>query len=868
MSNRGNPWRLIVAFLLLTAIGSAAHAADAPRFYRLVEGLTVLVNNPDGKEFTVNLDVRDINLLNAGPREVLYKVYDPDGVPVVREIIPDDGVASTNFLDRIGGWDHELQYFGNLYEKGTVPSFRWSAWSDPARLNSIVTRSFNRVIKGGKKGVYRVVLAGCADHYVTLGFSPDLKYAVSGNPTFIHGHGDMLKKAYVYVPKGTVGIFFAACEPDMPRDRRFKLSAPDGKVLFDGVATGGYVSIVDKDSWSQATIAFEKPGQYDGQLLTVEVSPGKNDFLLKVTLQQTKVGVFADYVGMGSMAVFADDAETANAIKAGTVVVDDQVFWHPFQVRFHNWLKANKLDADDKQKELRKELQALNDGFRLLDTSDGRGSQSWSNWAYAMGYYGFRVFRPGMLLMPRGDVPAEVKAIIKEGLIMAGDRLSYATALERVNGNAFSQINVALWYCMKATGDKMQQERFEVFFDRWQHGGWGAGAGLSKSGDSQEHFAHDMHYGSYLMDNWKDPNEQKVESKNTWVPTGILADAKDEPRFKKIVDRYRNLYSYLYCREVGGAPVDANPWSSRTMAHPHHEASNWEIGDVKWKGDPGPDLTVSVNDGNEWFAARRKNYYMLTFHGDLAPEWMSRCFPGQLGFGAGAICQLTVPGKGPVLTSILNGPYGEGMHPSQWRNFHIHSLVGEKWDGEPMISGIGVHDDAKLVGNTVSSSGEVRNAGVRVARSYTYNPDSIDCEVALSESDYARVLSIWSHDRQWSEVKFVYEMIPFYAPKAGKPVTVTFDGAAAPLAGGKAVTAKTIKIDCGGYGVEVHLERALPVKLGENSTVLVLIAGKDGDAEVAPVNPPAKAPTVGGHPMIGVPANQAKMKYKLMPFGN
>ena len=231
MNNRGFSWRTVVASLFLCLIGSAANAApgdNAGQFFRLYEGLTALVNNPDGKDFTVNLDIRDINLLNAGPREVLYKVYDPEGNPVVREVIPDDGVASGNFLDRVGGWDHELQYFANLYEKGTVPSFRWSAWSDPGRLNSIVKRSFNREIKGGKKGVYRVVLAGCADHYATLSFSPDLKYAVSGNPTFFHGHGDMLKKAYVYVPKGTIGIFLAACEPDMPRDRRFKLSAPDG----------------------------------------------------------------------------------------------------------------------------------------------------------------------------------------------------------------------------------------------------------------------------------------------------------------------------------------------------------------------------------------------------------------------------------------------------------------------------------------------------------------------------------------------------------------------------------------------------------------------------------------------------------------
>lgn len=859
-------WRIIVA-AMLAAWCSAAQAGEA-QFYRLFEGLTALVANPDGKDFTVQLDVRDLNLMNASPREVLYKVYDPDGIPVVREIIPDDGVASTNFLDRIGGWDHELQYFANLYEKGTLPSFRWSAWSDPGRLNSLVKRSFNREIKGGKKGVYRVVLAGCADHYVTLGFSPDLKYAVSGNPTFFHGHGEMLKKSFVYVPKGTSGIFFAASEPDMPRTRKFKLTAPDGKVFFDGAATGGYVSIVDKDSWQQATIKFDKPGQYDGQLLTVEVSPGANDYLLKITLQQDKAEpAFKDYVGMGSMAVFADDAETAKYLKAGTIVVDDKTFWQPFQVRFYQWLKANKLDADDKQKALRKELEAMYDGFRLVEISDGRGSSTWTNWAYAMGYYGFRVFRPGWLMMQRADVPADVKTIIKEGLIMSGDRLSFANALERVNGNAYSQINVALWYSMKATGDKIQQDRFETFFDRWRNGGWGTGGGLSKSGDSREHFAHDMHYGSYIMENWKPDG-------GTWVggagAKGILEDAKDEPRFKQVMDRYYELYSYLYCRTSAGTPVPANPWNSRTAGTAHNFALNWEtVGGVKWKGEPGPDLTVSVNGGDEWFAARRKGYYAVTFHGQLAPEWMSRCFPGQLGFGGGILCQLTVPGKGPVLTSTLNGTigYGEGMHISEWRGYHLHSIVGEKWDGEPFASGISEHDDAKLNGNVVASSGEIRNAGLRVARKYTYNPDSINCEVALSESDYARVLSIWSHERQWSEVKFAYEMIP-YIIDATKPAKITVTDAAGKTADlGKApVTAKSVRIDCGGYGVVVELEKPLPVKLGDNHTVLVLIAGKDGDASV-----PAefkKPKLASGHEFIGVPASLVAAKYRLVPFGN
>lgn len=823
---------LILASLLLIALPRPVRAQAGEQFYRLHEGITAYVLNPDGKDFTVSLDVRDLNLYANGPREVLFKVYDPDGKTVVREVIPDDGCITANLPDRIGGWDHELQAFINHYAKGTAPSIRWSAWSDPKRLKTQVARNFERPIKASTKGIYRIVLAGTPDHYVTLRLSPALTYGISGHATFLHGHGDLLKKSHLYVPRGTSGLFFAIAEPDEPRQRRFKLAAPDGTIIFDGMATGGFFSPSGAD-WDKITAGFAK-GIYDGKLLTLDVSEGSNDFLVKVTFQQPKKGAFGEYVGMGSSAVFAPDAATANAIQGGTIVVDNELYWHPFQVRFHDWLKKNPLAGNAP---LRKELEEIFNGFRLLETSDGRGSASWTNWAYAMGYYGCKVFRPGWVLMRRPDVPSELKDIIKEGLLIAGDRLSFATHIEKVNGNAFAQINVALWYSHRATGDAMQKDRFEIFWQRWTTEGWGPGSGLSRSGDAQEHFAHDMHYGSYLLDNWR-------ATDNTWVkPGGILGDATDDPRFQKVVDRYQELYSYLLCRDGAGS-VAANPWSGRT----HMTASRIDTlgkGQHPWKGAPGPDLTADVNDGHEWFAARRKNYYALTFHGRLSPEWMSNCFEGQLGFGGGILCQLTVPGKGPVLASTLHESYGKGMHPSQWANFHIHSLVGERWDGAPVISSISEHDDARLKGSTVTSSGEIRGAHIKVARSYTFGPAGIDCSVQLAKSDYAQVMSLWTHGRQWSEMRQAYEMIPFMAKGAdGKTATaVTAEGAPLSAAGAKS---QRIRIDRGGFGVDIVLPQPMLVKRGQNDTILIELAAPAGKA---------------------TPAEKIGLKYQLAPFG-
>ncbi len=841
------PWAASAALAMASALfaptPSRAQQTPDSRTYRLYEGITAYVNNPDGRAFSVHLEIRDINLMTQGPREVLFKVYDPDGEPVVREVIPDDGITQGAFGDRVSGWCDELQYYANLYAKGTRPAFRWSVWSDPARLQAISARALDRPIAAGKKGVYRIVLAGANDHYATLKLTPGLSYGVCGHTTWIHGHHDLLKKRFIYIPKDTVGVFFAIAEPDQPATRTFKLSAPDGTVLFEGSATGCYAR-TGGSAYADTTIKFQNPADYEGKQLTLDVSDGTGDYLLKVTLQQPKQGAFAEYVGMGSQAIYCEDPETAQAIRGGTFVEDGLVFWHPFQARFHRWLKEHPLDGTDGEKALRKTLEALFNSFRLLETSDGRGSASWTNWSYAFGYYGCRIWRTSWLLMQRTDVPDDLKAIIREGLIMGGDRLSFAAATECVNGNAFSQINVALWYGHRASGDALQKERFELFWNRWKTGGWGPGVGLSTCGDSQEFFGHDMHYGSYIMDNWKATN-------NTWVKEGgILGDATDDPRFQQVMDRYYELYSYLYCRETNRRAVAANPWSARTHMHPHREATNWEFGPYTWKGEPGPDFTVSVNGGDEWFAARRAGYYAVTFHGRLPPEWMSRTFPGQLGFGGGIICQLTVPGKGPVLVSTQTESYGSGMDPSNWRNMRIHALVGERWDGHPLISAISEHANARLDGNTVTSSGEVRDAHVKVARRFTFQPDRIECSVQLAQSDYASILSVWSWERQWSEVKVAYEMIPFMPkdPSGKKPTTVTLldaAGAAIGPATNTAIEAQSVRVDRGGFGVDIRLEKPMKVQLGGNSTVMIQLVE------------PAGKPT---------PAAQVGLTYTLVPF--
>ena len=855
--------RTILSGTVLATLAAAAGGGEG-QTYRLYEGITVYVNNSAGKDFSLALDVRDLNLYESGPREILFKVYAPDGKVLVREWIPDDGIAARGFLPRLGGWDHEMWYYLLCYSRGSEPMFRWSCFSDPKYLAAMPKRSFVREIQGGGKGVYRILLVGYRDHYVTLKLDPDLPCAVGGHTTWLHGHGDMFRKSFIYVPKGTTGIHFALIEFDPPQTRRFKLSTPDGKPLFDGTAEAGYV---------ERSIPFEKPGQYDDDLLTLEVSSGAGDFMIHGVLQRADP---SSYGGMGSHFVLAPDAKTAKAVRGGSIYHDGKVYWHGFQVRFHDWLKTLKDDdfvvKDDKGAEvplkpvratfanvsryaglpqrpnyfelngphfqppisdsimhdypahknraaLNVALHDLHDGFAQVCTGDHRGQAGWVSLSYSFGTYAFHYWRPAWRVLQQSDAPQEVKEILREALLVGGDRIAAGIGIERCNGNAFAHIPMALKYCSEATQDTIQKEVYKTFLDRFRTEGWGEGCGIGPSGDCQEHFAHDNHYGSYVLASFLAP----------------IADF-DDPDFRAMRDRIRTLYSFIWCR---GA--DANPWSSRT-AHSFAE-EQWRGNDLAWMGDPGPDVTVNVNGGSEWFAARRKGYYIVTYHGRLCPAWLVNGFYGQIGFGGGILCQLTVPGKGVVLYSTLNGYYGQGMELGNWRNFHIHSIVGEMADGRPLVAAVSEHKNAALTGQIVESSGEVRDRPVRVTRRYTFEPDAIVCEASLGESGYTPALTLWSGPRRaaLAMIKEAYEMIPF-APGA----TVTLTGA-----GGKDLGAlapepvkevSVITVTAKGCGVRIELAKPSTVLRGTANTVLVQLTDK---------------PT---------PAPEISVRYRLAPF--
>ena len=810
--------RTIGALCVLVACGmnGSAETVDMSKTHRLYQGVTFYIDNADGKAFDVQLDLRDLNLYGNGPREVLFKVYDPDGQPLVREYIPDDGVESEAYLPAIGGWDHELQYYALCRAHGTKPMISWSAFSDAKRLATQAKRTFTRHIQGGKKGIYRVLLVGDRDHYATLNLSPDLPRGVCGHAMLIHGHTDLFKERYFYVPRGSTGMHVVLGQPDAPAERAFTISTEDGSVLFTGRADGGF---------TQSNLKFND-GEYDDQVLKLTVSEGKTDYIARFQFKRNEKA----YCGVGSPAVLCESVATAKATRGGAIYVADEVFWHPWQVRFEDWMNNNTADAP-----VQAQLDVIRPYFRNIGPSDGRDSAVFCNWAYAMGYYGFKVWRPAWLLSKNDKTPKDVKAIIDEALIMTGDRTSFALDWERVNGNAFAQIPVRLWYGKTATGDRMLTERYNVWFDRWLAEGWGTGAGMSKSGTSQEHFAHDANYGTYILNNWLG----KAGGGGQWVEHGILDDT-DDPRFQQAFDKVLNWLSYVIEAEPR---VHTYAFNSRIHGGPVH-LTKWLKDKGIGKHQPGPDLTVSVNDGDEFFAARRKHYYVVSHHGRITPEWLSETFYGQIGFGGGVLLQVTVPGKGSVINSSPAGSYGKDLYVSNWRNFHIHGIAGVTWNGLPFHAGIGEHHDAKLDGNVLTSSGDIRNRNMMSKRRYEYQPDGIQCHVSLADAGHKAIRALWISDRPYGDVREAYELIPF-VPKA-KPSLLDANGAALGEPGESPVQAKTIVLAREGFGLRIELDQPRNVTLGGNNSVLIeIVNAKDNKPQ---------------------PASAASLDYRIVPY--
>jgi len=320
----------------LTGPGCLARdaAGKAPVYYHLRQGVVFYVANTSGRPFKLQIDLKDINTFCQGAQTALFKVYDPDGKVLHAEDIPDDGITDGGYQQAWAGWDHELWARGAIREIGGEPLFRWDAFSNPQKLDKIRGAVRSVSVKDARKGVYRVQLAGCDDHFVKFSVSGGLKFGVVGHPDFIAGHGEQFATGYLYVPELP---FYAAkkkridvwlIEHAWPRTRKVSIYHGSKPLAMKRIPQGDTVTaLTPGQAIGRASISLD--GIKPGTVLRL-VNEGRGDFLLRIH---------------GIPAILCPDEQTARFIAGGVERLDGgPVVSFPFQKQLWNAVRHLKKD--------------------------------------------------------------------------------------------------------------------------------------------------------------------------------------------------------------------------------------------------------------------------------------------------------------------------------------------------------------------------------------------------------------------------------------------------------------------------------------------------------------------------------------------
>lgn len=313
-----------------------ASAEDAATYYHLRQGVTFYVANPAGISFAISVDIKDINTFCQGAQTLLLKVYDPDGLALYNEDVPDDGIVEGGYQQAWAGWDHELWARGASREIGAEPFFRWETFSSPQKLEKIRSAAKKIAVDAGKKGVYQIQMAGCDDHFVKLELTPNLRFGVLGHPDFIVGHKEQFSESYLCVPERPFyvhspnSIEVWIIEHGYPRTRKLSLYF-EGKALpiEDVVTHVASPVLTPGQALGRGRASLE--GVSPGSVLKLAIG-GRGDFLLRIS---------------GIPAILCPDQQTAEFIAGGIVRATGDGPLTSFAFQRELWEAVRHLQAQD-----------------------------------------------------------------------------------------------------------------------------------------------------------------------------------------------------------------------------------------------------------------------------------------------------------------------------------------------------------------------------------------------------------------------------------------------------------------------------------------------------------------------------------------
>ena len=215
-------------------------------FFRPRDNMTFYFYDQQGGGFDIQVAVRDLNLNLEGERPAYFFLVDPDGKIIDTKLVKDDGITKNEFRYKDGMSDIWLDLRYRAYHRAFSPNGlppgkeRSPKLDDPAKIKpQIVTLN---VPANGKKGVYRLGVSSCYDHFITVTPSRKLLEGIHPGQCALYVHKDQFAKGvYLYLPEKTQAISFATTEEVAPFGA--EMETPFGKV----VSGKGYFNFLKVD---------------------------------------------------------------------------------------------------------------------------------------------------------------------------------------------------------------------------------------------------------------------------------------------------------------------------------------------------------------------------------------------------------------------------------------------------------------------------------------------------------------------------------------------------------------------------------------------------------------------------------------------
>lgn len=230
--------RVIVVMAMLVLCGVPADARESwlgpEALWRCRETLVFHLYDDRGDGFSLDVDLRDMNIYQQGERPVLLWVTGPGGNTLVRQVVEDDGNVDGGgaFCDGISDVYLDFRYrewHRANSPRGVPPGKKRSPYL--RRPQELEARRVPLQVPPLGKGLYRLVIVAGWDHWVAVTPSRRLRVGVHSGPGPMPVHGERLEEAYLYVPATTKELGIVLTEEEAPYNWRLQVEDDEGRQL-------------------------------------------------------------------------------------------------------------------------------------------------------------------------------------------------------------------------------------------------------------------------------------------------------------------------------------------------------------------------------------------------------------------------------------------------------------------------------------------------------------------------------------------------------------------------------------------------------------------------------------------------------------